>query len=225
MSNEIIFLSCILIDIIFIFAFARYKAEWLFGIISFNLVLAQIFGAKLISLFGIAANAGNAFYAAAFLGTHFFLEKRGRTEGIKLVWFGFLIVVLFGIMSELCTLLVGLPTSGVVNASVETLFSFSPRATFGSLVAYVFAQHVNIALYEWIRMKTNGGHLWMRSMGANLVSQLLDSMMFFSIAFFNLPGPLLVQAILFAWAIKTAAVGLGLPFLYLDSFLSKKYPR
>ena len=62
-----------------------------------------------------------------------------------------------------------------------------------------------------------------RSNGANVLSQLVDSMIFFSIAFFDLPsGQLLIQAIIAGWPVKTAVVAAGTPLLYINAFLDRK---
>ena len=114
------------------------------------------------------------------------------------------------------------PTRIPINSASATLFSFSPRVIIASILAYIFAQYVNIFIYEWLKARTGEKFLWLRSNGANIVSQLVDSLLFFSIAFFDLPGPLLVQTILVGWFLKTLVVSMGTPFLYIDAYLERK---
>jgi queuosine precursor transporter len=222
MSNELLFLLSVLINIVVIFVAARRGTDWLFGAIAVNLILIGIFGAKLISIFGFTTNAGNAFYACVFLATHFLLERHGKHLGLKAIWFGAGFILYFVAMSQFASQFVGLALSETVNVSISTLFSFSARITFASIIAYVFAQHLNVYLYEWLKGKTNNRLLWLRSNGANIVAQLVDSLLFFTLAFPELPGPLLVQTILVGWLTKTLVVSAGTPFLYLDSYLTKK---
>ena len=220
--NEAIFVLSALADILFVYFAARRGMEWLFGTIIINLTLVGIFGAKLIVVFGLTTNAGNVFYACVFLATHFLLERYGKEIGKKTIWYGASFILFFVILSQCAVHLLGASQSDAANAAVTTLFSFSLRVTLASILAYVFAQYVNIFVYEWLKTKTNGTLLWLRSNGANVVSQLVDSLLFFSIAFFDLPGPLLVQAILVGWLVKTLVVSMGTPFLYIDAYLERK---
>ena len=216
MSNEALFVLSALIDILFILVAARRGTTWLYGTIILNLVLVTIFGAKLITVFGLATNAGNVFYACVFLATHFILERHGRQEGVKTVLFGVGLMVLFTLMAQLATAF-----SESVPGDVAVM-SFPLRITFASILAYVFAQRINIAVYDWLKRRTHGKLLWLRSNGANIVGQLADSLLFFSIAFLDLPGSVLVQAILAGWLLKSLVVLAGTPFLYLDTYLARK---
>ncbi len=222
MSNESLFLLSALVDIIFVFFAARRGIDWLLGTVIVNLMLIGIFGAKLITVFGFSTNAGNVFYACVFLATYFILERYGKQVGMKTIWYGASLILFFVAMSQFAVRLTGLPLSDAANSAISTLFLFSLRITFASVLAYVFAQYVNIFIYEWLRVRTHGKLLWLRSNGANIVSQLVDSLLFFSIAFFDLPGPILVQTILVGWLVKTLVVSMGTPLLYIDAYLERK---
>jgi uncharacterized integral membrane protein (TIGR00697 family) len=222
MSNESLFIVSALIDILFVLVAARCGKNWLFGTIIINLVIIGIFGAKLITVFGLVTNAGNVFYACVFFATHFLLERYGKREGLKTILLGTSFVLFFVVMSQFATKFIGLPLSDSTNDAILTLFAFSIRITSASILAYIFAQYVNIFFYEWIKKKTQSKYLWLRSNGANIVAQLVDSLLFFSIAFFDLPGPLLVQTILVGWLIKSLVVFIGTPFLYVDRYLEHK---
>lgn len=222
MSNELIFIISALADISFILFTARQKIEWLFGTIIVNIILIGIFGAKLIMIFGFTTNAGNVFYACVFLATYFILEKYGQRAGLRTIWLGIGFILFFTLLSQLASRLAGLALHPAVNESLLTIFNFSPRVTLASIIAYAFAQYVNIYIYQWLRLRTRQKQLWLRSNVANLTSQLVDSLLFFSIAFFDLPGPLLVQAILIGWLTKVLVVFVGTLFLYLDLYINRK---
>ena len=222
MSNELLFLLTTLVEVIVVFIAARLGREWLLGTVAVNLILIGIFGAKLISVFGLVTNVGNVFYACVFLATHFLIERHGKNVAWQTIWYGLGFVMFFTMMSQFAVYYNGLSLSDATNSASATLFSFLPRIIFASILAYVFAQYVNIAVYSWLHTKTKGKLLWLRSNGANIVSQLVDSMLFFSIAFINLPGPLLLQAILTGWLLKSLVVFLGTPFLYLDAYFERR---
>ena len=181
-----------------------------------NIFIITIFGAKLVTVFGLTTNAGNVFYACVFLGTHFFIERYGKQAALNSIWLVVSFTLFFVALTQLAVHYIGNPASDNVNNAVSTLFSFSLRVTAGSIIAFIFAQFANISVYDWINTKTKGKFLWLRSNGANILSQLIDSILFFSIVFFDLPGQLLIQAILAGWLIKSLVVLIGTPFLYLD---------
>lgn len=222
MSNELLLLYCALVDIIFVFLAARAGRDWLFGTIGINLILVGAFGAKLVSVFGLVTNVGNIFYACVFLATHFLLERDENLSRQNLVWFGVFIIFLFGLMAQFALHLAGTPDSRSISDQLQAVFTSSAKVRSASLFAYIFAQYINITLYRKIQKSTGKKFLWLRVNGANIVSQLVDSSFFFTLAFVDLSGPLLIQSILAGWAIKTAVVALGTPFLYADAYLRKK---
>lgn len=223
LSNELLFISLTLIEIIMVFMSVRFGYEWLIGTIAINLILVGIFGSKLIYTFGFVTNVGNVFYACVFLATHFIIEKYGKKVAWKTIWFGIGSIAFFTLASQLAVHYKSIPLNDSVNDTITTLFSFSLRIIIASILSYTFSQYLNIRIFSWIREKTNGKSLWLRSTVANTVSQLLDSMLFFSIAFFDLPAPILLQAILVGWLLKSLVVLIGLPALYIDKYISKKY--
>jgi uncharacterized integral membrane protein (TIGR00697 family) len=216
MSNELLSFVIACIDIVLIFFASQRGLEWLMGSVLVNLVLVQILGTKLITIFGFTTNAGNIFYACVFLATHFILEKYGKKAGVRTVWYGVSCVIFFMIMVQLGTRFVG------VTMDNSNIALFSLRVTCASIISYVFAQHINIYIYEWLRIKTKEKFLWVRSNLANGVSQLVDSLLFFSIAFFDVTGVVLLQTIFIGWCIKMVVVCMGTPFLYIDAYINRK---
>ena len=221
MSNEWLFLISALVDIFLVFLVAQRAPDRLFGVIAMNLILISIFGGKFINIFGFVTNAGNVFYACVFLATHFLLERTSKENTLPTIWFGAGAVFFFIVLSQLAVYFGATSPTSPLNAALGVVFALSPRIAFASILSYIFAQYINIALYSWIKEHTKDKFLWLRSNGANIVAQLADSAIFFTVAFLDLPGGELVQAILIGWAIKTAVVVLGTPFLYLDRHLRR----
>lgn len=216
MSNEVLFLVSALVDIIAVYAAARRGLEWVLGTIVINLILIGIFGAKLITAFGLTTNAGNVFYACVFLATFFIYERYGKVAAFKTIPWGVTSTLFFILLSQIAVHFVTVTSGAHVNDAMNIVFAFSTRVVVASLLAYIFAQYVNIVVYEWIRTKTRGRYLWIRVNGANILAQLVDSLLFFTIAFFDLSGFLLLQTIIVGWVFKTAVVLVSTPLLYLD---------
>lgn len=221
MSNEILLILIAIADVLIIWHAARKGPDRVFGTIVLNLVLANIFEAKFTVIYGLTLDVGNVFYACVFLATYFMLERYGKKIGLKTIWIGAGFMICFTVLSQLATRLTGVPTSGVVDESLITLFSPPIRITIASILAYVFAQYANITLFEWLRTKTNNRYVWFTSNGTNVVAQLIDSLIFFSIAFFDMPGDTLIQTILVGWLVKSVVVAIGSTTLSIDTYLQK----
>jgi uncharacterized integral membrane protein (TIGR00697 family) len=186
------------------------------------LILVTIFGGQMITVFGLTTNVGNVFYANVFLATYFLLERFNKKEIYQTIWFGALSVGVFLLLSEFTLLFTNANPESAVNSALTTIFSISPRIALGSILAYIFAQYVNIKIYTHLATRYKGKYLGMRSNIANITAQLVDSCIFFSIAFIDLSGGALLQAILAGWIIKSLVVFIGTPFLYIDRYFLKK---
>ena len=53
----------------------------------------------------------------------------------------------------------------------------------GSLVAFLVGQLIDVWVFHWIKLKSGEKHLWLRSTGSTLISQLVDSFVVLIIAF------------------------------------------
>jgi uncharacterized integral membrane protein (TIGR00697 family) len=223
MTNELLLVITALVDICFVFIAARINgSKALYGIIALNLILITIFGIKLITVFGLTTNVGNVFYACVFLATHFLLERQDKKKIYRTIGFGVAAVGFFLVLSQLATCFLSTTPGDIVDNSMSSIFTLSPRIALASILAYIFAQFVNIHIYSWLKTKTGGNFLWLRSNVANILAQLVDSCLFFTIAFLDLPGGVLIQAIFAGWMIKTFVVLMGTPLLYLDAYIFRK---
>lgn len=220
MANELLLLFTALFSAVIVFLAGRFKGvAFLYGSIALNLILVSIFGAKLIDVFGFTTNAGNIFYMSVFLATHFLLERTDAHKARRSIWIAAVSVLAFAVCAQLGVALVGAMPGDSLSASMTQVFSVSLRVVLASLLAFVFAQEVNITLYSWMQQHAERLPLGLRSVCANGAAQLIDSCIFFTIAFIDISGMVLVQAILVGWVIKSIALVIGVPFLYIDRIL------
>jgi uncharacterized integral membrane protein (TIGR00697 family) len=214
MSNELIFI----ITAIGIFGFIRYcffqGRRWLQASIVINLILISVFGAKLISIFGIITNVGNIFYAAVFFAGQLLVEHYGKNEGKKSVWLGFASLVLFVIVGQLTVRYAGIPDASGASEAIATLFKFTPRIAAASMLAYLCAQSLNLWLYSRLRSKNKFG-IWYRSIVSIFAGQAIDSLLFFSIAFWGtVPQSTFFETMLAGFVVKFVLGVISVPFLY-----------
>lgn len=222
MSNEVILLLSALVDLCFVLVAARLGQKWLLASIAVNLILVSMFGAQLISVMGFVTNIGNVFYASVFFATHLLLERVPPKKALNSIRFGAAFVLFFLVMSWLAVNMTSYAGNETFKTAFDSFSIFSPRVVFASLLAYLFAQHVNTIVYSWAKSRTKGKLLWLRSSAGHMVGQGVDSCIFFTIAFLDMPGLVLVQAIVVGWLLKVCVGLLGVPLLYLDAAMGSK---
>jgi uncharacterized integral membrane protein (TIGR00697 family) len=191
--------------------------EWLYITIIVNVILVSTFAAKLIPIFGVVTNVSNTFYAAIFIATDILTEHHGKKVGYRSIWMGFLGLVLFVLMGQLVLQFEYIQDSEEVSTAMVTLFNAVPRIAVASFIAYAIAQSLDIWLFHYIGEKTKGKYLWLRNNGSTFVSQLIDSIVFFSLAFAGtVPFDVLVTIIFTGYIVKLIVALLDTPIIYLS---------
>jgi len=116
------------------------------------------------------------------------------------------------------------PISPVSQEAFTAVFGASSRIIFGSLIAYLVGQFVDITLFHWFRNLTKGKHLWLRATGSTFGSQFLDTFIVLIIAF---AGVLSFQAIvaitMFNYAYKFIIAILITPVIYAAHWGMDRY--
>ncbi len=216
MPNEVLFLLWTLLVVTGVLLAFRWGRVALYGVIGVYIVLANIFVAKQISLFGLAATGGNSLYGAIFLATDLINEYWGKREAQRAVAFGWLCA--FGyLLASQAFLLFEPSADDFVHEGMRQLFSLTPRIVIGSLIAYLISQTHDVFAFSALKARTGGRHLWLRNNLSTAVSQLLDSVVFALIAFAGVfPWPVVVQIVLTTYVLKLIVSVLDTPFIYLS---------
>lgn len=192
----------------------------LFAWVAISTVLANIQVTKTIEIIGLTATLGNSLYASTFLATDILNEKYGKKEAKKAVWLGFsslLIMVLvmqFGIKF--------IPAeSDFAQGSLETIFGLVPQIAIGSMIAYLASQHLDVIIFSALRrLFPKDSQFWIRNNGSTLISQLLDTLIFTSIAFWGVfPFDVWLQIFISTYVLKFVVSVLDTPFGYLAKLI------
>ncbi|WP_226034739.1 queuosine precursor transporter [Aquibacillus saliphilus] len=194
----------------------------LFVWIGMSTVVANIQVVKTIELFGLTATLGNIIYGTAFLATDILNEKYGKSDAKKAVWLGFSTLIAMTIMMQFA--LQFQPGPGdFAQDSLTTLFGLVPRIALGSLVAYLISQYFDVFIYTKIKaMLPDPKFLWIRNNGSTMISQLLDSAIFCSIAFLGqYPFQIWLEIFITTYIIKFIVAAIDTPFLYMAKKIRK----
>lgn len=163
-------------------------------------------------------------YPITFLITDLISEIYGKKNANR--------VVTAGIFASFFSLLIvyvsaGVPAtswSGVSDAMFNTVFGNTVLAVFASMMAYLFAQYVDIHVYHFWKKMTDGKHLWLRNNFSTFTSQLIDTgtvlllLCSFNIIAWDKFLGLLISGVIF----KIMIAALDTPLLYLGVYIFKQ---
>jgi len=179
----------------------------------------EIFGTKLFEI-----SVGILPYPITFLITDLISEIYGKKRAND--------VVVAGVFASLFSLVIVLISkvapatswSYVDDDMFSQVFGNTALAVFASMMAYLFAQFIDIQIYHFWKRATKGKHLWIRNNFSTFSSQFVDTLTIllllcsFDIIPWNQFYGLLVSGFIF----KAIIAIFDTPFLYMGVHLFKK---
>ena len=210
------------IDLLFaVLCYRLFGRAGLWGVIVFSLLLANIMGPKLTIVGGLQTSMGVILYSSIFFATDLLSEKYGRAEAQRAVMLGFAVSIALVVMTQISLLYAPstAPQTAAMAASVHdatvTLFDYTPRFVFGSLVAYLISQSFDVWVYHRIRHATGGRHLWLRNTASTLLSQVIDTLIYGLIVWWGLVDlKTALQLAAAKYVFKFAIAVIDTPFIY-----------
>ena len=89
------------------------------------------------------------------------------------------------------------------------------RLIAASMVAYLFAQFVDVRIFHFWKKLTNGKHLWLRNNGSTVASQLVDTTLVICILFVGVwETDQILSAIRDGWLFKMLMALIDTPIIY-----------
>lgn len=216
------------------------------GIFLTNALIAEFIGAKLIAftLFGIpfVQTAGVIVWPVVFLTTDLINEYFG-IKGVRRISFS--TAAFIGYAFGIVYVAIGLPPSPDwlqmnqvddvgrpfnIEFAFDIIFGQGLNIIIGSLVAFLLGQLVDVFIFDFIRKKTGGRMLWLRSTGSTLISQAFDSFVVLFLAFYllkpeasRLSLDLVMQISVSNYVYKIIVAIALTPLVYLGHFLIDRY--
>lgn len=207
---------------IFLAMYRLFGRTGLFVWVGVATILANLQVVKTIEVFGLTATLGNTMYGTAFLATDLLNERYGREDAKKAVWLGFFTLMMMTIIMQMVLLFEPGP-SDFAQEPMSELFGLLPRIAAGSLAAYLVSQFADVYIFSYLQKKfPKDSQFWIRNNGSTMVSQLLDTLVFTTIAFLGaFPLSVWLQIFLSTYALKWIVALLDTPFGYI----AKRFPR
>jgi uncharacterized integral membrane protein (TIGR00697 family) len=129
--------------------------------------------------------AGVLFFPISYLFGDILTEVYGYARDRRVVWAGFAALGFAAVMSAV---IVHLPPSEAGRANqpaLEAIFGNTPRIVVASIVAFLCGTFVNSYVLAKMKIWTRGRWLWTRLVGSTLCGELVDSLLFYTLAFYG----------------------------------------
>jgi len=179
------------------------------------LLCSNLIGAsKVCHVWGVTFGAGVLFFPVSYVFGDILTEVYGYARSRKVVWAGFGAMAFASFASWFVIQLP--PAQGWVNqASLETVFGGTPRLVAASLIAYCIGEFANSYTLAKMKIWSQGKWLWTRTVGSTIVGELIDSVIFYPIAFLGLwPTDLVIKVMISNYLIKVIWEVLMTPLTY-----------
>ncbi len=154
--------------------------------------IAGVLGNKQVALGPLAVEAGIFAFLFLVITSSAVAELYGRPVANKLVLIGFVPLV-FSML--LTTLVLALPASSEMAperlAAFDLMMKATPRIWLAGIIAYGISQFLNVTIFTALRGKAadgagGGTWVWLRGAVASVLSQIVDTFLFITIAFYGI---------------------------------------
>lgn len=170
--------------------------------------------------------AGVLFFPISYLFGDILTEVYGYAHDRRAVWCGFAALLFAALMS---LIVVNLPPAQNqhnlhLQEGLESVFGNTWRIIAGSIIAFWSGSLVNAFVLARMKVLTEGKYLWLRTIGSTAAGELVDSSLFYFLAFYGIwPTELVISVAITQYFLKTGWEVLATPLTYkIVGFLKRK---
>ena len=170
--------------------------------------------------------AGVLFFPISYFFGDILTEVYGYAHDRRAVWCGFGALAFAALMAFVVTSLPAAPGdyNSQLQSGLQVVFGNTWRIVMGSIVAFWAGSLVNSFVLAKLKILTQGRRLWMRTIGSTMAGELVDSSLFYMLAFYAIwPTEQVVQVAITQYILKTSWEVLATPMTYrIVAFLKRK---
>ena len=160
-------------------------------------------------------SAGILPYPLTFLVTDLISELYGQKKANLVVSSGFVASMFVLLFLWLGGQFNAIPSSIVNDDIYNSVFQNAWRIIAASMIAYLFAQFIDVRIFHFWKRLTNGKHLWLRNNGSTIASQLVDTTLVIMILFVGVwESDQIISAIIDGWLFKMLMAAIDTPIIY-----------
>ncbi len=191
-----------------------------------NLIFQKFFHWDFLGIYTFEISVGILPYPITFLITDIISEIFGKRKANQIVTAGIFASFFSLLIISASSAVPSTDWSPINDETFNTVFGATIIAVFASMIAYLFAQYIDIQIFHFWKRITKGKHLWLRNNFSTFSSQFVDTLTVLlllcstGIIEWDRFGILLLNGFLF----KVLVAALDTPILYLAVyFLRRKF--
>ncbi len=159
--------------------------------------------------------SGVLFFPISYIFGDILTEVYGYGRDRRVVWAGFGALAFASLMAAVVVHLPPSENSRANQAAVEAIFGNTPRIVAASVIAFLCGTFVNSYVLAKMKISTHGRWLWTRIIGSTLCGELVDSMIFYFVAFYGrMPNDHLLAIMFTQYALKSGWEIIATPLTY-----------
>src|SRR5271169_3949732 len=167
--------------------------------------------------------AGVLFFPISYIFGDILTEVYGYGRDRRVVWAGFAALAFASIMAAVVVHLPPSDRSLPDQPAVELIFGNTPRIVVASICAFLCGTFLNSYVLAKMKIWTRGRWLWSRIVGSTLCGELVDSVIFYFVAFYGrMPQSHLIEVMFTQYFLKSGWEIIAAPATYrIVAFLKK----
>ena len=159
--------------------------------------------------------AGVLFFPISYFFGDIMTEVYGYARDRRAVWTGFAALAFAAFMAFVIVKLPPAEFQKDHQSAIEMIFGNTPRIVLGSIIAFWCGSFVNSYVLAKMKIWTQGKWLWTRTIGSTACGELIDSSLFYVIAFYGLwPNDKLLEVTVTQYVLKTSWEIIATPLTY-----------
>ena len=182
-------------------------------------VAGKLFDASHLGL-SIGLSASILVYSATFILTDVLSEIYGPKEARKAIIGALCCYPIVAISTQFAVHVPAHAHYGA-NEAFSSVMGFGLWIVFASVIGFTCSQFTDITIYHLLKKVSKRKMLWLRNNGSTIVSQLIDTVVFYSIAFYGVFP--IGQIIIYTVIAKVAIAAVDTPFVYFVRSYHEKY--
>jgi uncharacterized integral membrane protein (TIGR00697 family) len=199
-------------------------ALFISSLVASNLIFQKFFYWEPFGWYRFEISVGILPYPITFLITDILSEIYGKKKANQVVIAGIFASFFSMIIILMADFAPAIDSSPIDNSTFHQVFGLSPLAVFASMMAYLFAQFIDIRIFHFWKNLTKGKHLWLRNNFSTFASQFIDTItvIFLLCTFKILPWHLFSTLLIGGFLFKVLVAILDTPLLYGAVYLFRK---
>ena len=209
------------------FLFLCLASIFIASLVSCNLIFQKFFEIDIwlpfVGIYTFQQSVGLLPYPITFIVTDIISELYGKKKANQVVTAG-LIASLFMLVVVWISSVIPSAPFGVGSDIFNQVFGLSGAAVFASMMAYLFAQYIDVRVFHFWKKITHGKHLWLRNNASTMFSQFIDTfVVLFLLCYFNvIAWDMFAQLLLNGFLFKVAFAAIDTPIIYGLLYLARK---